>query len=50
MCEYEELADMGNARKFHENIRRLTKGFKTAAYSCRNQGGNLVTDVKDILS
>ncbi|XP_054085694.1 uncharacterized protein LOC128921619 [Zeugodacus cucurbitae] len=52
MREYEELeklADRGNARKFYEKMKRLNEGFKTGASSCRDQGGNLVTDVQGIL-
>ncbi|XP_054082617.1 uncharacterized protein LOC128920129 [Zeugodacus cucurbitae] len=52
MREYEELeklADRRNARKFYEKMKRINESFKTGASSCRDQVGNMVTDVQGIL-
>ncbi|XP_067634787.1 uncharacterized protein [Eurosta solidaginis] len=47
--ELELLATRNNARKFYQKIRRQTEGFKTGANSCRNENGDLVTDVQRVL-
>ena len=47
--ELEMLANRNNARKFYQKVRRLTEGFKTGAFSCKNKDGDLVTDVQSNL-
>lgn len=49
MREYEEVADKGSTQKFSKRMRRLTKGFKNEAYSCRILRGDLATDDQSIL-
>ncbi|XP_067648054.1 uncharacterized protein, partial [Eurosta solidaginis] len=48
--ELELLATRNNARKFYQKIRRQTEGFKTEENSCKNENGDLVTDVRKVLS
>ncbi len=40
------LANRNNARKFYQKVRRLTEGFKTGAFSCKNKDGELSTDIQ----
>ncbi|XP_054745958.1 uncharacterized protein LOC129250353 [Anastrepha obliqua] len=47
--ELEMLANRNSARKFYQKVRRLTEGFKTGAFSCKNKDGDLVTDIQGIL-
>lgn len=42
-----ERSQNGQAK---EKIRRLTGGFKTGAYFCKNQGSNLITEFQGMLS
>ena len=32
-----------DARKFYQNVKRLTEGYKPAAFFCKDEKGNLVT-------
>ena len=54
-AEYRDLEDIercgrrNDARKFFENVKRQTNGFKTGATACRDKNGNLVTDVQSVL-
>ena len=49
-CEDIEMhGDRNEVRKFFEKIRRQTEGFKTGTTSCRDENGNLVTDIQGIL-
>ena len=38
-----------DARKFYQNINRLTKVYKHGAPSCKDENGNLVTDPHGVL-
>ena len=38
-----------DARKFFQKIKRMSDGFKTGASFCKDQDGNLVTDIKGSL-
>ena len=38
-----------NARKFYQKIKHMSEGFKTGASFCKDQDGNLVTDIKSSL-
>ncbi|XP_051864248.1 uncharacterized protein LOC127566265 [Drosophila albomicans] len=44
--ELEVLQDRNDARKFYQQVNRLTHGFKTGASNCRDENGNLVTDTQ----
>ena len=48
--EIEMHGSRNEARKFFQKIKRMTEGFKTGASFCKDQEGNLVTDVKSSLS
>lgn len=49
-CEMIECSRSRNdARNFYKRVKRLTQGFKTGAYACKDDDGNLVTDVEEIL-
>ncbi|XP_067633297.1 uncharacterized protein [Eurosta solidaginis] len=47
--ELELLSTRNNALKFYQTIRREREGFKTGANSCKNENGDLVTDVQRAL-
>ncbi|XP_060665754.1 uncharacterized protein LOC132798055 [Drosophila nasuta] len=44
--ELEVLQDRNDARKFYQQVNRLTHGFNTGASNCRDENGNLVTDTQ----
>ncbi|XP_060665548.1 uncharacterized protein LOC132797786 [Drosophila nasuta] len=44
--ELQVLQDRNDARKFYQQVNRLTHGFKTGASNCRDENGNLVTDTQ----
>ncbi|XP_043064519.1 uncharacterized protein LOC122320475 [Drosophila ficusphila] len=48
-CESIECSrDRNDARNFYQRVKRLTQGFKTGGFACRDDDGNLVPD-KDIV-
>ena len=49
-CEEIEMQDSRNdVRQFFQKIKRTCEGFKTGASLCKDQDGNLVTDIKSSL-
>jgi len=49
--EAENSRNRNEARKFYQRVKRLTQGFKPGVSSaCRDDDGNLVTDVQSMLS
>ena len=38
-----------DARKFFQKIKRMSEGLKSAASFCKDQDGNIVTDIKSSL-
>ena len=47
--EIEMYKTRNEAQIFFKNVKRLTKGFKLEASSCRDDRGNLVTDAQGVL-
>ena len=49
-CEAIEMHGSRNdARKFFQKIKRMSEGFKSKASFCKDQDGNMVTDIKSSL-
>ena len=49
-CEQMEMHGSRNdARKFFQNIKHMSEGFKTEASFCKDQDGNSLTDIKSSL-
>ena len=44
--ELEMCSDRNDARKFYQQVKRLTQGFKPGASACRDENGNLVIDTQ----
>ena len=40
---------MNDVRKFYQNVKRLTEGYKPGVSSCKDENGNLVTDPQGVL-
>ena len=47
--ELEQSRNRNDARKFYQQVKRLTEGFKPGAYTCKDEEGNLVTDAQRVL-
>ena len=47
--EIETHGSRNDARKFFQKIKRMSEGFKTGAFFCKDQDGNLMTDMKSSL-
>ena len=39
-----------NARKFYQKVKRLVEGYKLGVSSCKDENGNLITDLQGMLS
>ena len=39
-------ASRNDAQKFFQKFKRMSEGFKTATSLCKDQDGNLMTDIK----
>ena len=51
-AECEEIvmhASRNDARKFFQKIKRMSEGFNSKASFCKDQDGNMVTDIKSSL-
>lgn len=54
-AEIRELEDIemsrssNNARKFFQKVKRQTEGLKTGAFACKDENGDLVTDIDRML-
>ena len=47
--EIEQCRNRNDTRKFFQNVKRQTEGFKPRVSFCRDPDGNLVTDTNEVL-